>query len=193
MIKLKFCTLILIAIACSFSCFAQDYEANSNPDLICAPAYDTADLQNDTIMSQTENISEVGANPTVCVEENDAVKEASVFDYKNIIYWQRYQKFSLAGWGCLCMSLAAPLVGYVFLLASLTTEKASSTLYTIGTAICFVGPVLFIASIPLLSIAYYNRHKAKHLKFDVGISAIQPKDFSNKRFSSPALSLSMNF
>lgn len=127
--------------------------------------------------------------------EEYAPDQPIFIDYKNSKYWKRYKSLLTAGWVCLGTGVAFGVGGYFLLFAAYNTahDAAADALAITGSLMLFSSPVLIVASIPLLSTAYYNRYKAKKMKLDVGVSKILLKSASPYAMQTPALSLSLNF
>ncbi len=182
-------------ILCSLSCHAQDLII-TNGDATVTTVNNVV-MVSDSIAAEKlmeEDFSEIESAQAVGFMEGTPVAGNTVFDYKKTKYWERYKTLRTTGWLCFFGSYATAFVGYGLILAAFaSSSKFTLALGYLGFGLMYTSPFIFLASIPILSIAYYNKHLAKRMKFDVGVSQIPANNFSRNKFSSPALSLAFNF
>lgn len=192
-------SLIILLFLFSIDCFCQDIQMN--PIYLDCDTIATATDVESGFMCADRTIDGVGEIPDDEVvskeffEEKKTGDEVTKFDYKSTKYWDRYKTLRTAGWICFGGGIGFCITGYWLMFASfaISNDRTSTVLGVSGALLFLTSPILVATSIPLLSIAYYNRHKAKHMKFDVGMSSIPTPVFSRNRFSTPALSFALNF
>ena len=149
----------------------------------------------ESVASKEASISELETYSSDSFKDNEGTAGTVGFDYKATKYWNRYRTLRTAGWACFGTGMGFLVCGYAFLLSTFSTTSDSwdNVAEPMGIVMLFSCPVLVLTSIPLLSVAYYNKHKANNLKLDVGMSYIPIKNLSRNKFSSPALNFALNF
>ncbi len=119
--------------------------------------------------------------------------------YKDTVQWKRYKRLRKWGWTCLGVGLGGYISMYALFIAAWTDAWPNNTFghildaITVGSVVTFyyLGPVLMLASIPLLATAYTYRYKARHLK--VGLTAMSDLRTSQRLAATPGVSLSLTF
>lgn len=145
-----------------------------------------------------DNVSEVNKEDTELLEamvEDNMAEQSGFIDYKDTKYWRRYKALRTAGWTCLGCGAGFLVGGYFLVFAAFvsTNSFACKALALTGGLMFFSSPVLIVASIPLLATAYSNRHKAKKLKLNVGVSQMPSITAAPMAMKTPAVSFSLDF
>lgn len=184
----------LLLVAFSFAGYGQDCITINDKN-----RYILTDNESDSISSIVESTEAIIAEREIISSgysnETKVAIEPTEFDYKTTKYWGRYTALRTTGWACFGTGIGFIICGYGLLLSTFsgTSDSWANVAGPMGVIMLFSSPVLVFASIPILSIAYYNKHKAKNLKLNIGMSHISVRALPQNKFSTPALSLALNF
>lgn len=146
-----------------------------------------------------DNVSEVTKDDPELIEatiEDSLGEQPGFIDYKETKYWRRYKALRTAGWVCFGCGAGFLVGGYALIFAAFISSNSSvaaGALGITGGLMFFSSPLLIVASVPLLATAYYNRHKAKKLNFNIGVSQIPSMTASPLAMKTPAVSFSLEF
>ena len=189
--------LVFLFVGSWFLCLGQNADETG-----CQSLTDAIGIQGDLALPDivVDSISEVTNEDPEHIDAVDAAIEDNVaghpvfVDYKETKYWWRYKTLQTAGWVCFGCGAGFLVGGYALLFAAFASDSsAASVLGITGGVMLFSSPLLIVASIPLLATAYYNRHKAKKLKLDVGVSQIPSFTASPYAMQTPVVSFSLDF
>ena len=118
-------------------------------------------------------------------------KETTAFDYRQTPEWKRYKTLKICGWTALGVSMPMVMVGFLGDLDNAYGDGKPNAIFDI--LVC-TGVGLGVASIPLLTFAYINRHKAKKkAALSLTASHVGTIGTDSGRQSSPALGISISF
>ncbi len=195
---------LFLFLASWFGCFCQnpvDNGALSSTDVIhiddallvqCADPEFVSDA-----LVETPEIIEESEGAETSIDTDIATMPVS-FDYKETKYWKRYKKLRTAGWTCLGVGAGFFVGGYALIFAAFLSSDYHAFGIP-GGILFFSSPLLVLASIPLLTTAYINRHKAKKMNLNVGVSQLTgyangvAPYLSMRHPNTPAVSFSLEF
>lgn len=123
----------------------------------------------------------------------DSNNAAGEFNYKESKYWGRYTALRAVGWSCFGAGIGFFIGGMVGLIACI--EGGDDALYYTSASLLFASPVLVAGSIPMLTLAYVNRRKAKTMKSMVNLDlvSIPQTSLNRNHYSAKGLGISLNF
>lgn len=185
---MKLLILLLILTACAAiacaqeSCALQDMSLDPEAQALAAPADSVGGLDAIETPESVMNAGNLDAHP-VNINTNQFYKETK--------YWGHYTALRAAGWGCFGLGFGCFIGGAITFMA--TMNESSSDGPIVGAALMLASPVLVVASIPLITMAYVNRRKAMKMKTRVNLdlASIPIRGVGARRFSAPALGVSI--
>lgn len=158
------------------------------------------------------------ADPLSCVARTETVAEPSedadgtrecaeiqsnrpyqYFNYTQTCQWRDYKRLRTLGWTFFGVGVPLTAGSYALLFAAVLSSEHDARILAPLAGITFLaGGFMTLASIPILTVAYVKRHKAKHMQFDLNFAAVQPPVCGlsvslSRRYSAPALGLSLSF
>jgi hypothetical protein len=108
---------------------------------------------------------------------------------KTSTHWKTYLALRAVGWSAFGVGIGASFVGLVGFAGEYAAHGPNHNIWY--APFFFGGPALFVASIPTLICAYYQRHKA--IIYSVGYRSIPVAQPTGNAYNMPALSLSIHF
>lgn len=160
-------TLLALLVFSNVLTYSKDAEYFTNGEILTTDTVVAINLD-ENIQDQTRDLS---------------------FNYKDTHEWHKYKVLRAIGWSCLGASLPLGIVGIDMMFRSIFTLDDGRA--KAGAIIATVGAAMELASIPILIVAYHNRHKAKNMNLNLGLSTLNlPYQFTN---DVPALSISFDF
>lgn len=112
--------------------------------------------------------------------------------YKNTPEWGKYKALRAVGWTTLGIGVATTATGTLLCLVS-NSDLGSDAMSGASKALMISGGVITMASIPIISIAYYNRNKAKKIGLSMGISQIVTPTMQLNMAYNPAINFAITF
>lgn len=113
-------------------------------------------------------------------------------DYQNTPEWGKYKALRTVGWTTFGIGIAATTTGALLLFAS-NSDLGSDAMSTASKALMISGGVITIASIPIISIAYYNRNKAKKIGMSMGVTQLSAPIIGQNIAYTPAMNFTITF
>ncbi|MDE6116233.1 MAG: hypothetical protein K2O30_10020 [Duncaniella sp.] len=113
-------------------------------------------------------------------------------DYQNTPEWGKYKALRTVGWTTFGVGIAATTTGALLLFAS-NSDLGSDAMPTASKALMISGGVITIASIPIISIAYHNRNKAKKIGINMGVTQLSAPIIGQNIAYTPAMNFTITF
>ena len=132
-------------------------------------------------------------NTNMTVNEANLQKEKLCFDYKQTPEWKKYKILKATGWTAVGVGGAMLIGGFIgdYLDNYGRGGKDPKLRYRI---VFYMGAGVAVASVPLLTFAYINRHKAKKATaFSLTVSNLLVDLPNGRTQSRPTLGISVNF
>lgn len=112
--------------------------------------------------------------------------------YKNTPEWGKYKALSTVGWTTFGIGIAATTTGVILLFTS-NSDLGSNTMSTASKATIISGTAITAASIPIICVAYHNKHKAKEIGMNMGITRLSAPSIGQNLSYTPALNFTITF
>ncbi len=142
--------------------------------------------QNDSIAGTPTDV------PTGVISQSQQQAKPMLINdaYKNTPEWGKYMALRAVGWTTLGVGVAATATGILLCCAS-NSDLGSDAMSTASKALMISGGVITAASIPIISVAYYNRNKAK--KIGMGITQLSSPTIGQNMAYTPAMNFTITF
>lgn len=112
--------------------------------------------------------------------------------YKNTPEWGKYKALSAVGWTALGVGVAMTTTGVLLCFTS-NSDLGSDAMSTASKALMISGGVISVASIPIISVAYYNRNKAKKIGVGMGMTQLSTPTVGQNICYTPAMNFTITF
>ncbi|WP_158712896.1 hypothetical protein [Parabacteroides pacaensis] len=133
------------------------------------------------------------ANTSMTVNEANIRKEKLSFDYKQTPEWKRYKILKATGWTAVGVGGAMLIGGFIGDIID-NYERSGNDTKLRYRIVWRMGAGVAAASVPLLTFAYINRHKAKKATaFSLTISDLSVDLPNGVAQSRPTLGISVKF
>lgn len=143
------------------------------------------------IYGQSE--SPIDVNTCITVDNANIQSEMLSFDYKQTAEWKRYKTFKAIGWTSVGVGGAMLIVGFIGDIIDNYERGCKKEKIRFRVVWC-MGTGIAAASVPLLTFAYINRHKAKKATaLSLTASCLSVDLPTGGRQSQPMLGISINF
>lgn len=175
---------------------------------VCISAYSQTEQSADSVaIAETiEVISEEISGDVTLTEDNvpevivveapdsaDVMDVKIVYDYKQSPQWVKYKTLRTVGWSMAGASVGLFLGGFAVALCCFANDFSDDGVAVAGAWLIVSAPVVLVASIPILAVAYRNRYKAKHLKLEAGVDMIRTQSPMLAMRPTPAAGLTLRF
>ena len=112
--------------------------------------------------------------------------------YKNTPKWGKYKALRAVGWTALGVGVAMTTTGVLLCFTS-NSDLGSEAMSTASKALMISGGVITVASIPIISVAYYNRNKAKKIGVGMGMAQLSTPTVGQNICYTPAMNFTITF
>lgn len=107
-----------------------------------------------------QSASPIDVNTCMIVDNADIQYEKNSFDYKQTVHWKLYKELKVAGWTSVGVGGAMLIAGFIGDIFDNYERGCKEERIRFRVVWC-MGAGIAAASVPLLTFAYINRHKAK--------------------------------
>ena len=113
--------------------------------------------------------------------------------YKNTPEWGKYKALRAVGWTTLGVGVAATATGVMFCFAS-NSDLGSDAMSAASKALMISGGVITVASLPIISVAYHYRNKAKKTGvIGMGMTRLSAPAIGQNMAYFPAMNFTVTF
>ena len=145
--------------------------------------------QNDTVATATTDLVSVDVT-----EKNINLMETTPIDkdwYKKTQQWRRYLIYRSVGWSFLGVGIPLTVGSFFGAIMMAWGNDGVGSRILLGTS--FLGLGMTVVSIPLITLAYISRYKAKHMKLDIGMSHLSVPTLIAAKPNLPAFNFCLTF